>query len=80
MDHKSLRYLMDQPYLNIRQHKWLDVVNDYDCEILYHPGKTKMMVDALSFKAVSTPIRDLFLWIIMITPFSKHIRVAQVEL
>ena len=34
MDRKSLRYLMDQPILNMRQHQWLDVVKDYDCEIL----------------------------------------------
>ena len=38
-DHKSLRYLMDQPNLNMRQRRWLDVVKDYDCEILYHLGK-----------------------------------------
>ena len=25
-DHKSLRYLMDQPNLNMRQRRWLDVV------------------------------------------------------
>ena len=33
-NHKSLRYLMDQLNLNMRQRRWLDVVNDYDCEIL----------------------------------------------
>ena len=27
---------------------WLDVVKDYDCEILYHPAKANMVVDALS--------------------------------
>lgn len=35
MDHKSLRCLMDQPNLNMRHHRCLDVVKDYDCEISY---------------------------------------------
>ena len=30
-------YMMDQLNLNMRQQRWLDVVKDYDCEILYHP-------------------------------------------
>ncbi|XP_052622433.1 uncharacterized protein LOC128127784, partial [Lactuca sativa] len=47
-DHKSLKYLMDQPNLNMRQRRWLDVVKDYDCEILYHPGKANVVADALS--------------------------------
>ncbi|XP_076949456.1 uncharacterized protein LOC143622099 [Bidens hawaiensis] len=25
--------------LNMRQQRWLELVKDYDCEILYHPGK-----------------------------------------
>lgn len=29
-DHKSLRYLMDQRNLNMRQQRWLDVVRNYD--------------------------------------------------
>ena len=34
------------------QHKWLDLVKDYDVEILYHPGKENMVANALSRKAV----------------------------
>ena len=34
----------------MRQRRWLDVVKDYDCEILYHPGKANVVVDALSRK------------------------------
>ncbi|KAJ9556252.1 LOW QUALITY PROTEIN: hypothetical protein OSB04_010866 [Centaurea solstitialis] len=49
-DHKSLRYFLDQPNLNMRQRRWLDVVKDYDCEILYHPGKANVVADALSRK------------------------------
>ena len=56
-DHKSLKYLMDQPNLNMRQRRWLDVVKDYDCEILYHPGKANVVADALSRRAENAPIR-----------------------
>ena len=35
----------------MRQRWWLDVVKDYDCEILYHPGKANVVADALSRKA-----------------------------
>ncbi|GJU75907.1 retrotransposon protein, putative, ty3-gypsy subclass [Tanacetum coccineum] len=49
-DHKSLKYFFDQRDLNIRQRRWLDLVKDYDCEILYHPGKTNVVADALSRK------------------------------
>ncbi|KAA0026228.1 ty3-gypsy retrotransposon protein [Cucumis melo var. makuwa] len=38
-DHKSLKYFFTQKELNMRQRRWLKLVKDYDCEILYHPGK-----------------------------------------
>ena len=72
-DHKSLRYLIDQPNLNMRQRRWLDVVKDYDCEILYHPGKTNIVADALSHKVVATQIRDVCLRMIVITLLLEHI-------
>ncbi|KAA0067040.1 pol protein [Cucumis melo var. makuwa] len=34
----------------MRQRKWLELVKDYDCEILYHPGKANIVADALSRK------------------------------
>ncbi|TYK23436.1 pol protein [Cucumis melo var. makuwa] len=34
----------------MRQRRWLELVKDYDCEILYHPGKTNVVADALSKK------------------------------
>lgn len=49
-DHKSLRHIIDQPNLNMRHRRWRDVVNDYDCNILYHPGKENVVSDALSPK------------------------------
>ncbi|TYK11549.1 pol protein [Cucumis melo var. makuwa] len=36
--------------LNMRQRRWYELVKDYDCEILYHPGKANVVADALSRK------------------------------
>ncbi|KAL0558732.1 hypothetical protein IC582_003314 [Cucumis melo] len=49
-DHKSLKYFFTQKELNTRQRRWLELVKDYDCEILYHPGKANVVADALSSK------------------------------
>src|SRR5438067_1649947 len=50
IDHKSLKYFFTQKELNMRQRRWLELVKDYDCEILYHPGKANVVADALSRK------------------------------
>ncbi|KAL0539899.1 hypothetical protein IC582_024120 [Cucumis melo] len=34
----------------MRQRRWLELLKDYDCEILYHPGKANVVADALSRK------------------------------
>ncbi|KAL0544273.1 hypothetical protein IC582_019386 [Cucumis melo] len=49
-DHKSLKYFFTQKELNMRQRRWLELVKDYDREILYHPGKANVVADALSRK------------------------------
>ncbi|KAL0536771.1 hypothetical protein IC582_025732 [Cucumis melo] len=49
-DHKSLKYFFTPKELNMRQRRWLELVKDYDCEILYHPGKANVVADALSRK------------------------------
>ena len=53
-DHKSLKYLFTQKKLNMRQRRWLELVNDYDIKILYHPGKANVVADALNWKTVHT--------------------------
>ncbi|KAL5540178.1 hypothetical protein UlMin_043727 [Ulmus minor] len=38
----------------MRQRRWLELVKDYECEILYHPGKANCVADALSWKSTAT--------------------------
>ncbi|KAA3477370.1 DNA/RNA polymerases superfamily protein [Gossypium australe] len=47
-DHKSLKYLLTRKELNLRQHRWIELLKDYDCTIEYHPGKANVVPDALS--------------------------------
>nr|GEV16761.1 putative reverse transcriptase domain-containing protein [Tanacetum cinerariifolium] len=56
-DHKSLKHILDQKELNMRQRRWLELLCDYDCEICYHPGKENMVADALSRKGRNKPLR-----------------------
>nr|GFA05674.1 hypothetical protein [Tanacetum cinerariifolium] len=39
LDHNSLQHILDQKELNMRQRRWLELLSDYDYEILYHSGK-----------------------------------------
>ncbi|KAE8723570.1 Detected protein of unknown function [Hibiscus syriacus] len=52
-NHKSLKYLLTQKELNLRQRRWLELLKDYDCVIDYHPGKANIVADVLSRKTVS---------------------------
>ncbi|KAK8597146.1 hypothetical protein V6N13_001775 [Hibiscus sabdariffa] len=50
-DHKSLKYLLTQKDLNLRQRRWMKLLKDYDLVIDYHPGKANVVADALSRKS-----------------------------
>ncbi|GJY22479.1 putative reverse transcriptase domain-containing protein [Tanacetum coccineum] len=56
-DHKSLQHILHQKELNMRKRCWLDLLEDYDCEIHYHPGKANVVADALSWKKQIKPLR-----------------------
>ncbi|XP_069151846.1 uncharacterized protein [Solanum lycopersicum] len=40
--------------LNLRQRRWLELLKDYDVDILYHPGKANVVEDALSCKSMGS--------------------------
>src|SRR3954465_6091416 len=50
-DHQSLKYILTQPDLNLRQRRWIELIKDYDLGISYTPGKANVMDDALSRKS-----------------------------
>ena len=50
-DHKILRYIFTRRDLNMKQHKWMEFLEDYDFTLHYHPGKANVVVDALSQKS-----------------------------
>ena len=61
-DHKSLKYLLMQKELNLRQGRLLELFKDYDCIIDYHSGKAHVVADALSRKAMTALLRQHSEW------------------
>ena len=55
-DHKNLKYIFTQKELNMRQRRWLELVNDYDCEFHYHPGKANKVAGTLSRRSMAFAI------------------------
>ncbi|GJW57485.1 putative reverse transcriptase domain-containing protein [Tanacetum coccineum] len=49
-DHKSLQHIFNQKELNMRQRRWIELFNDYECEIRYHHCKVNVVADALRRK------------------------------
>ena len=50
-NHKSLKYIFTQRDLNMRQHRWMEFLEDYDFTLHYHPGKANVVADALRQKS-----------------------------
>ncbi|KAI3715240.1 hypothetical protein L6452_22213 [Arctium lappa] len=78
-DHKSLKYVFDQKELNMRQRRWLELLKDYDCELLYHPGKANVVADALSRKDYSGCIWATHSRIELVSSLVEKIKASQVE-
>ena len=47
-DHSGLRYLFDQPDINVRKPRWLATLSEFDFKIRYIKGKEDMLADTLS--------------------------------
>jgi ribonuclease HI len=58
-DHKSLKYIFTQRELNMRQRRWLELIKDYDCHIMYHSRKANVVADALSRKSCSKVLNSI---------------------
>nr|GEZ40946.1 putative reverse transcriptase domain-containing protein [Tanacetum cinerariifolium] len=78
IDHKSLKHILNQKDLNMRQRRWLELLSDYDCEIRYHPGKANVVADALSRKE-REPLRVRALVMTIGLDLPKQILNAQTE-
>ncbi|GKD65568.1 putative reverse transcriptase domain-containing protein [Tanacetum coccineum] len=63
----------------MRQHRWLELLSDYDCEIRYHPRKANVVTDALSRKERIKPLRVRALVLMICLNLHVHILNAQVE-
>ena len=48
MDHHSLTFLQTQPTLSKRQAQWVEFLQEFDFEIVYKPGSSNQVADALS--------------------------------
>ncbi|KAK1415183.1 hypothetical protein QVD17_30955 [Tagetes erecta] len=78
-DHKSLQHIFYQKDLNMRQRRWVELLNDYECAIRYHPGKANVVADALSRKENLKPRRVKSLQLTIHTGLPEQIRNAQLE-
>ena len=52
-----MKYIFTQTNLNLRQHRWLELIKDYDLEVHYHPRKANIVADALSRKSYAREVQ-----------------------
>ena len=54
IDHKSLKYIFQQKDLNLGQRRWIGLLRDFDCAILYHLGMENVLANALGRKSMGS--------------------------
>ena len=62
----------------MRQQWWVELLNDYKCEVHYHSGKANVVADALSWKEYSGRQVNTLIMTIH-SHLSTHIKEAQLE-
>nr|GEX10270.1 hypothetical protein [Tanacetum cinerariifolium] len=54
---KPMTKLTQKKELNMRQHRWVKLLSNFDYDIHYHPGKANVIADALRRKEREPPLR-----------------------
>ncbi|KAI3706750.1 hypothetical protein L6452_24692 [Arctium lappa] len=78
-DHKSLKYIFNQKELNISQRRWLELLKDYDCDLLYHPGKANVVADALSRRSHGEGVKMSLARIDVVSSLLESVKASQEE-
>ena len=45
--HHKLKYLFEKPQLNPKHTKWVELLSEFNCDIMYIKGKENCVYDAL---------------------------------
>ncbi|GKD50702.1 putative reverse transcriptase domain-containing protein [Tanacetum coccineum] len=61
-DHKSLQHILDHNELKMRQHRWLELLSDYDYEIRYYPGKANVYSIHPGLDKMYHDLKKLYWW------------------
>ncbi|KAI3706879.1 hypothetical protein L6452_24918 [Arctium lappa] len=78
-DHKSLQHLFNQKELSMIQRRWMELLSDYDCEILYHSGKANVVAYAFSRKEHSAATKVVAFRVEATSNFLEEVRKYQEE-
>ena len=63
----------------MRQRRWLELLKDYDCDLLYHPGKANVVADALSRRSHNGGICATLNRIYVVSGLIERIKSSQEE-